>query len=194
MNSLTLYNGTDHPTQFVVHKNQQYIPRLPVVHPGAALAVPTANTFEVIATTVIDGRTYTSGPIRVTDAAIFVAEVITIWPRNEYMLNIKQIPKRELRQLQFRTRCMRTISFAIKKNGQLLGSVSVSDPIETVNVDINDTYHVYAMINGVTTQTRSLTNPDTVISAVPCSADQGHYALELGRKQASHPPQREEAV
>ncbi|MBV8657299.1 MAG: hypothetical protein JO142_05670 [Burkholderiales bacterium] len=192
MNTLTLHNGTDCLTKFVVHKNQQYIPRLPIVQPGAILTVPTGNRFEIVATTVIDGRTYTSGPINTTEAAIFVAEVLNIWPHNEYMLNIKQIPRRDLRQLQFRTTCLRTVTFTIKKNGQLLGSVAVSDPVETINVDVTDTYHVYAIINGITTKIHSLTNPNTVVSAVRCSADEGYFALALS--QAGQSVQREEAV
>ena len=92
--SLTLRNSTNYAATFIVRQDQQVIARLPSIAAGSQLVVPLVDTYQVTATTVIDGNTYTSAPIDVSGAMGFLAQVIQVAPQGTYEFNVVEVPSR----------------------------------------------------------------------------------------------------
>lgn len=182
MSTLTLRNTTTFIAQFVVSRGQQVIARLPGLAPGAQLQVPVTDTFQVVASTMIEGNTYTSAPVAVTGAAGFVAEVLQAGAQGTYEFTMVEVPSTRPDQLQFQKTSLAPVTFTISRNGAMLQSVVVSDSFRMQTLDIGDTYSIYAIVNGITTDTVTTTHPDATITAVVDTGimEDGYFALELG--------------
>jgi len=171
MNNMTLYNHTKSITQFVVKKGEQIIARIPGIAPGASMQVPTDNKFEVTAMAVIDGNTYTSAPMDVSGSCGFLAQVLQVKAQGTYEFNVVEIASRSPSQLQFQKTCISPVTFTITKNKKPLQIVVVGDAFEVQTVDISDTFYVYAVVNGVTTETFVTNNPAATIVATVDDSD-----------------------
>lgn len=165
MSHLTLRNTTAYVAQYVVLNGQQVIARLPGLMPNAQMAVPTGHTYQVVATTVIDGNTYTSAPLDVSGAAAFLAQVRQVYAQGTYEFEVVELPSTRPDQLQFQKTNLAPVSFTISKDGVSLQTVVVSNSFDVQVLDIGDTFYVYAVINGVTTDAVTTTNPNAVITA-----------------------------
>ena len=182
MSALTLRNHTDWTAQYVVHRGDQVIARLPGLVPGAQLQVPTTAVYRVVATTVIEGNTYTSAPLEVTGAAGFLARVRQVEPQGTYVFEMVEVPSTRPDQLQFQKTSVSPVTFALSKDGVRLQNVMVANSFEMATLNIGDTYSIYAVINGVTTDTVTTTNPDATITAIADTSDleSGYFTLEVG--------------
>lgn len=181
MSNMTLRNNTDFVGQFVVRKGQQIIARIPGIAPNASMTVPTDNTFEVVATAVIEGNTYTSAPLDVSGSTGFLAQVIQVPAQGTYEFNVVETPSRNPTQLQFQKTCLSQVTYTITKNGKTLQTIVVPNSFEIVTLDIGDSYYIYAVINGVTTETEVTTNPLAMVTAVEDTSDMeyGYYMLQV---------------
>lgn len=179
MSFLTFLNETKWIVQYVVRRGEQVIARLPGLAPGAQLQVPDTNIYQVTATTVIAGNTYTSAPVQVTGGAGFIAEVRQSSAQGTYELEVVQVASSRPDQLQFQKTSLSPVTFAISRDGVLLQSVVVPNSFEIRTLDIADTYSIYAVINGITTGTVSTTNPAATITAVAdtSSLEDGYFTL-----------------
>lgn len=181
MNSLTLRNNTKYISQYVIRKGEQIIARIPGIAPGAMMTVPTESTFEVIATAVINGNTYTSAPLDVSGAMGFLAQVVQVSSQGTYEFNVVEVPSKDPNQLQFQKTCLSPVTFTIMKNGQPLQAVVVSKSSNADSIDISDTFYIYAVVNGVTTDTSVTSNPNANVTAIEDTSDleYGYFTLRV---------------
>lgn len=166
MSHMTLRNTTDFIAQYLVMKGDQVVARIPGIGPNAQMKVPTNNVYQVVATAIIEGNTYTSAPLDVTGATGFKAQVIQVQAQGTYEFDVVETASLNASQLQFQKTCLMPVTFKILKNGQVLQSVVVSGDFKMKTVNIGDTYSIFAIINGVTTDTVSTTNPRAIITAI----------------------------
>lgn len=182
MSFLTLRNHTAYIAQFVVSRGQQVIARIPGLAPGAQLQVPTAAVYQVVATTVIEGNTYTSAPLEVTGAAGFLAQVRQDVVQGTYEFEVVETPSTRPDQLQFRKTSLSPVTFTIARNGVMLQTLVVANSFQMVTLNIGDTYSIFAVINGVTTDTVTTTDPDATITAIADTSNLkfGYVTLQVG--------------
>ncbi|KAF0813550.1 hypothetical protein IGB42_01901 [Andreprevotia sp. IGB-42] len=179
---ITLRNKTAYPSQFVVNKGEQVVARLPPLAPDAQASIPTGNVYEVVASTVIDGNTYTSAPLDVTGAMGFLAQVVQVAAQGTYEFVVTEVPSRSPDTLTFQKTCIGPVTFTVIKNCQPLQQVVVHDSYLDQTLDIGgDTYSIYAVINGVTTDPVVTQNPAAIVTAQPddSSLEQGYFTLSI---------------
>jgi hypothetical protein len=174
-NHITLLNNTPFTAQYVVKKGDQIIARIPGIESNAIMAIPTEETYEVIATTVIDGNTYTSAPQTVHNSMGFLAQVLQVKAQGTYEFDVLEIANSVPNTLAFQKTCLGPVTFTITKNSLPLQNVVVPDSNMTQTLDISDTFYVYAVVNGVTTATTEFTKPTSVVTAM-----MGNSNLESG--------------
>jgi hypothetical protein len=166
MSALTFRNQTSYIAQFVVKKGQLIMARLPGVTPQAELLMPSDDIYSVIATTIIDGNTYSTAPATVTGPMEFLAQVKQNVQQGTYEFQMLIEPSPRADQMRFQKTTVGPVTFTISKNGTAVQSVVVSNSFMVEALTINDSYSVYAVINGITTETVQTTNPNAVITAV----------------------------
>jgi hypothetical protein len=171
MSQLTLRNNTPYVAQYVVRKGDQIIARIPAVEPNALLSIPTDESFEVLATTVIDGNTYTSAPQTVEGSTGFLARVLQVPAQGTYEFDVIEVPGKAPNTLEFQKTCLGAVTFTIIKNGKPLQTVVVDNDYGRRVLDIGDTFYVYAVVNGVTTATASFTSASATITVVLSNSD-----------------------
>lgn len=181
MSALTFSNSTDYIAQFVVNKGDQVVARLPGIAPGASLAVPSNNSFTVVATTVLEGNTYTSSPLTVSGATKFLAQVKQHVNQGTYDFEVQQLDSSSSTQMQFEKTTINPVTFSISQNGVFLQSVVVPNSFVLCSLNISDTYSIYAVINGVTTDVSTTTNANAKVTAVTDTSDleAGYYTLVI---------------
>ncbi len=182
MSYMTFRNKTGYIAQYVVTKGEQVVARIPGIPPNAQMQVPTDNTYQVEATAVIDGNTYITAPLDVSGATGFRAQVIQAPTQDTYAFEMVEIPSLNPGQLQFQKTCLGPVSFTILLNGRVLQSVQVVDDFSMKTLEISDTYSIYAIVNGITTDTISTTDPSAVITAITgdTTLDHGYFTLTVG--------------
>lgn len=181
MSALTFANSTKYIAQFVVNKGDQVVARLPGISPGASLTVPSNNSFTVVATTVIDGNTYTSSPITVSGAMKFLAQVRQHSEQGTYDFEVVQLASSSATQMQFEKTTINPVTFSISQNGVFLQSVVVPNSFVLAALNISETYSIYAVVNGVTTDITTTTNANASVTAVTNTSDLegGYYMLTI---------------
>ena len=179
---LSLQNHTRFPVVFVVKKGERTIARTPPTAPGAILRVPDTQTCTVVAATVIEGNTYTSAPITVTGPAGFLARVLQHTPQGTYLFEMQELPPHGPDRLEFQTTTLSPVTFTISNNGIHLQAVIVNDAFKIVSLSLADTFSIYAIINGVTTEVIQTGDPDAVVTAIEDTSDLEHgcYMLVIG--------------
>lgn len=181
MSALTFRNQTRHIAQFIVKKGQLILARLPGVAPQTEILVPSDEVYTVIATTIIDGNTYSTAPAAVTGAAEFLAQVKQDAQQGtyEFQMLVESSPRAD--QMRFQKTTIGPVTFTISKNGTPLQSVVVPNSSVTEAVAINDSYSAYAVINGVATETVQTPNPNAVITAIvdDTGLDGGYFTLTV---------------
>ena len=179
---LILRNNTRFPAIYVVKKGEQTIARTQPVAPGGILRVPDTQTCTVVATTVIEGNTYTSAPITVTGPAGFLARVLQHTPQGTYLFEMQELPPHGPDRLEFQTTTISPVTFSISNNGIHLQAVIVNEAFKIVTLSLTDSYSIYAIINGVATEVVQTGDPGAVVTAIEDSSDleHGYCMLVLG--------------
>ena len=182
MTSLTLSNATPYIAMFTVLKGEQVVARIPGIAPGAQLQIPETHTYQVTASTILDGNIYTSAPIDVDGPSSFLARMLRLPSQTAYEFNVVESPSTRPDQLQFHKTTLSPVTFFISREGIMLQHVVVTDVSRMKTLDISGHYQVHAVINGITTQTVTTTDPDAVITAVvdACSLESGCFTLVVG--------------
>lgn len=179
--AITLCNNTNYIAQFLVQKGEQVIARLPGIEPNAQMSITATDTFEVIARTIVDGNTYTSAPLSVTGSMGFLAQFLQVVSQGTYEFNVVEMPSAAPNQLSFQQTCINPVTFTITKDGKPLQNVVVSDSFRSETLDISDTFYIYAVINGITTEVVTTQNPDATVTALADTADcePGYFTLSI---------------
>jgi hypothetical protein len=179
MSALTFLNTTPYIAQFVVFKGEQIVARLPGIAPNAQLQVPSDDTYQVTASTILEGNTYTSAPATVSGAMGFVAQVKQNNVQGTYDFEMKVEASNSADQMVFQKTTINPVTFSISKNGVLLQNVVVQNSFLVKTLQIGSTYSMYAVINGVTTDTTQTNNPNAVITAQLDNTDleSGYFTL-----------------
>lgn len=182
MSALTFGNHTDFVAQFIVSRGEQVIARLPGIAPGAQFRVPTATVYRVVATTVIEGNTYTSAPLDFTGAARFLAQVQQGPAQGVYVFEVVELASSSPDQLQFQKTAPGPVTFTLSRNGVVLQNVVVTDSFQTKTVQTAQEWMAYAIVNGITTETVRTTNPAATITVIadPGIMQDGYFTLQVG--------------
>lgn len=174
---LTLQNETPYIAMFVVRRGDMTIARMPGLAPGAMQQIPTTQTYTVVATTVLEGNTYTSAPIAFTGAMGFLARVVQHQAQGTYAFEVVTMPSSDPAQLQFEATTVSPVVFQVSANGMHLQSVVVANAFTAQTLQIGDTYSIYAVINGITTDIATTANPDAVLAVVEAAEEL--YTIEV---------------
>lgn len=178
MSALRLSNQTHFPAYFVISRGQQIIARLPNLNAGASAEIPTQQVFNVTASTIINGATLTTAAQSFEGAAGFLAQVRQNIREGHLEFELISVPPRQPNQVQFQKTSLAPVSFTLSANNHYLQTVVVSNSYQLISLDLADTYSIYAVINGVTTELVSTSDPSAAIDAVVDSAD-GFFQLRL---------------
>ena len=165
MAKLKFVNNTSFIAQFVVHKGEQVVARLPGVAPHANMSVPSDDIYQVTATTILEGNTYTTAPVQVSGAKNFIAQVKQNYQQGTYDFEMKVDASAVADKMVFQKTTIAPVTFNILKDGKHLQSVVVEDSFRVKTLQIGTTYTVYAVVNGVTTDVIPTSDPDAVITA-----------------------------
>jgi hypothetical protein len=166
MSALTFRNETSYVAQFVAKKGQLIMARLPGVAPQAELQMPSDEVYSVVATTIIDGNTYSTAPATVAGPVECLAQVKQNAQQGTYDFQMLIEPSPRADQMRFQKTTIGPVTFTISRNGTPVQTVVVSNSFMVEELTINDSYSVYAVINGITTETVQTTDPNAVITAV----------------------------
>lgn len=179
MSALTFHNATPYIAQYVVRRGDQVIARLPGIAPNASVTVPSNSSFDVSATTILEGNTYTSAPVTVNAATLFLAQVKQHLDQGTYDFEVVTTPSSAANQMQFAKTSLAPVTFTIAQHGVPLQSVVVQDSFAQVALDMSDVYSIYAVINGITTDTTTTSNPNAVVTATSDTSemDMGYFKL-----------------
>ena len=179
MSALTFRNDTSYIALYVAHKGGQVIARLPGIAPGASVSVPLDETFEVSASTILKGNTYITAPTAVAGPTHYLAQLKQQAEQGTYEFQVVTAPSSASNQMQFEKTSLAPVTFHITRQGVPLQSVVVSDSFAPVTLEISAVYSVYAVINGVTTETATTSNPNATITAVAETSDMEFGCFKL---------------
>ncbi len=176
---MILRNNTVFIAQYVIRKGDVIIARIPGITPGAQLNIPTTDAYQVTASTIIDGNTYISSPMTLEQAADLRATL-----RQEhsgaYTFGLEHSPQSQLNTIILENSLVNPVQFTLSLNGRPLQSI-VLNANESQKVNIESIFHIYAIIDGVTTDLVSTTNPNAVITATENTSipESGYFTLEV---------------
>ncbi len=181
MSALTFCNSTKFIAQYVVKKGDQVVARLPGIAPNASMTVPSNNSFDIVASTVLEGNTYTSAPVTVSGATKFLAQVKQHAAQGTYDFEVVTLPSSSATQMQFEKTSINPVTFAISQNGVPLQSVVVQNSFVLNTLTIGDVYSIIAVINGVTTDMSQTSNPNATVTAITDTSDleAGYFTLVI---------------
>lgn len=157
-----LINETNHMTDFVVFKGDLLLARIKVP-PSAMATVRTDTFFQVQALTKRGGQTYVARPLQLDsakniDAAIMESEAALSF-------EIMDSAPSYIDTLTFNNTTNGPVQFTIQREGVPLQSFVVNANDKKL-ISVEETYKIYAIVNGVTTSIHTTTNPDAMVKAV----------------------------
>jgi hypothetical protein len=181
MSALIFHNQTLYIAQFIAKQGQLVMARLPGVAPQAELRLPSDDDYTVAATTIIEGNTYSTAPASVTGPMQFLAQIKQNVTQGTYDFEMLVEPSPQADQMIFEKTTIGPVTFTISKNGAPVQSVVVPDSFRTESLTVAGSYSVYAVINGITTDTVQTTNPNAVITAVVdnTAPETGYFMLTV---------------
>lgn len=179
--SIILLNQTQYAAQYTIKEGQQVIAKVPAVQPNAQMSIPVNDVYEVIATTVIEGNTYSSAPLTVSGSMGFLAQVLQVSSQGTYEFDVAMFQNGAPDQLAFQKTCINPVTFTIGKNGKPLQNVVVTSSFQTQTLDISNTFSIDAVINGIATETVTTSNPRATVTAIVDNSILGssYYSLAV---------------
>ncbi|UXR63961.1 hypothetical protein EZJ49_12885 [Bdellovibrio bacteriovorus] len=177
---MTLKNQTGYPANYTVMKGRLVIARIPSIAPDSQVFIPTDDTFQVTAVTIIDGNTYTSAPLDVSGPTQFLAQVIQVPSQGAYEFNVIALPSSSPNVLQFQKTTMSSVTFIISRNGRPLQNIVVNNSFDIQELAIEDDFYIQAVIAGFTTDLYTTKNPNATVTATEDrSAFDGYFVLDI---------------
>jgi hypothetical protein len=174
MGALTLINATSGaqaaPAEFRILQGQYQIARVGVA-PGGQASVPVdEKAYVVKAMTVMGAFTLTSNTITFEhDSADFRAEVLE--EDGFYDFQLVQSPATQLSSIVFENTWRNPVQFELSRPGTPVHVLVVVDEHNTASVSTAQQWQVYAIVNGITTSTVTINNPNATITAVAENRD-----------------------
>lgn len=166
MSAITLLNRTDRLVVFRIHSGERPVLRPPALAPGASQRIPTAVVHRVVATTEVEGNTYTSAPVETVGAADFVARMVSVPPHSLHALELQREAATRPDRLLLQAETPSSATFVVQREDGARQTVVVYSAGEA-SVHIRETFSIYAIVDGVTTGTLSTDDPDARIAVVP---------------------------
>ena len=179
--SITLKNTTPYTAQFIIQKGQQFIAHLPGLEPGGILSVPTDDSYEVIATTVYKGKTYTSAPQQVVENPHFLAQMLQSNNGSYDFKVVTSLSSRE-NEITFEKTTLNHVTFTITKDAEPIQDVVVATSFKAASLHTGSTFNIFAVINGITTATLATTDASAVITALAeesTAFSEGYFQLVI---------------
>jgi len=190
MSALTFQNQTSYIAQFAIARGEQIIGRLPGIAPGAQLQMPLNDTYEVSASTILAGDTYTTAPVAITGPMSFLAQVKQNAEQGAYDFEMLVSDSPSADKLIFQKTTIGPVTFTISKYGQPLQNVVVENSFLQKTITVGNVYFAYAVIDGITTDTVQTTDPNAIITAITekSTLEPGYFKLTVNAgEQATQP-------
>lgn len=181
MSLLTFKNTTQYIAQFVVKKGDLVVARLLGLAPNGEIDVPPDDIYDVQAVTVIDGNTYKSAPLQIQGAASLLAETTQDATQGCAEFRLVASPAEAGNQLSFAKTTLGPVTFELSKQGKLMQTVVVPDSFQPKTLALSDSYSIYAVLNGVTTNLVTTSHPAATITAISddATAEAGYFSLVI---------------
>lgn len=178
MSQLTLINEVpDFPAEFRVRQGNDQVARISVQADEGKVVIPTTDSYVATAQTTVDGFQVTSGPQYFSDrSAHLLAQVLQEDGGFDFQLVESAGTKPDAIVCENTWR--QPVSFNVVRNGSPLGTVKVANEFNTVEISTEEIYGIYAIIDGVTTETLITDNPNATILAYRDNNDPG-FSLKL---------------
>jgi len=181
MSHFNLRNTTAYPAIFIVKQGELVMaPQLPLA-PGAELDIPTSTApcgYQVVASTEALGHTYTAAPLALSGPTHYLAQLQQQDAEDHF--EVISSPATAPNQLQFEKTTLSPVYFNIERDGAPMQTVVVVNSFEQTTLQLGDTYSLFAVINGITTEAVTTDNPDAIITAVAAGNDAaGYFTLHV---------------
>lgn len=111
------------------------------------MVIPTTDTYQVFASAILDGNSYTSAPLAVTGSMGFLAQVLQVKAQGTYEFDVLEFPSTASNQLTLQQTCINPVTFTITKDGKPLQNVVGNDSYRSKTLDISNTFYIYAVIH-----------------------------------------------
>lgn len=177
---LILANKTSAGAQFFVKQGDIVLDRVPTVPANAAMYLPTEDHFEVVASTIIDGNQYMTAPVPldISRASNLTVQMVQNKEQGTYSFVLDPQPGSALNKLKVRNTLRTPVRLTLIKDNRRVQSVVV-EAGNGLSLSIEKVFKIYAVINGITTDVVTTTNPNSSITAEPSETSQGMEMYNL---------------
>jgi hypothetical protein len=140
------------------------------VHAGASEYVPTGSNYTVQATTTMGDFTLTSNPVSFTDSSANLVGRM-LMEDGYYDFQLVLSPGSQPDALVLENAWRKPIEFSITKPNSPFHVVTVVDELNIGEVSTRETYEVYAIVNGISTEPVTFSDRSATVTLVADPAD-----------------------
>jgi hypothetical protein len=171
----TLLNATRNSAEFRVLQGTLQVARIGVA-PGASAVIPLGSDYSVQAMTNLGSFTLTSAPLTFDATSVHLLAQMKMSDSGLYEFQLVQANAAQPDTFLFENTWRNPVQFTVALDGNPTPAVLVVDKNNTVTVSTAQQWDIYAIIDGITTQTVRTDNPGATITAVQDANEDG-YAL-----------------
>lgn len=135
-----------------------------LVAPQHFAQLSTAHRYTVVAEHVVHGVVRRSVPVTVTGGAKFFASAIHDPSQKADVLTIEHVPDAGSKVLRFHVDGLAPVDFMIERDGAAFRTITTSDARSEYAVQIDESYTIFAVVNGITTDEVSTTNANALVT------------------------------
>ncbi|QSQ25767.1 hypothetical protein JY651_12885 [Pyxidicoccus parkwayensis] len=168
----TLLNTTDSSAEFRIIQGSNQVARVGIA-PGGSAKVPMGNAYTVQASTVMDHIELTTAPVSFKANAAHLLALMKMTQPGLYDFQLVQLGARQQQAIILENTWREPVTFTISRNGSPYQVVTVVDEHNTASVTTVQQWECYAIVNGITTETVQVKDPNAVISATQDNNDDG---------------------
>lgn len=162
MSRMTFKNKVqDFPAQFNITQNGD-LTGIVSASSGGKVTVPTSDSYEVYGMITLGDNIYTTG--KQTFEARSQNVLAQCKQRDgTFVFELVLSPGTQPQMITFRNTTTVDVQFHINKNDSPLEAVKVCDPYNQVSISTEDIYSIQAIVNGITTECVSTTDPNATL-------------------------------
>ena len=140
------------------------------VHAGGKAVIPTTTEYSVQATTSMGEFTLTSNPVNFEGTSILlIAQVLS--EGGQYDFQLVGSPGVQPGAIALENTWTNPVQFKLTRPNSPFQIVTVVDENNDTEISTAQQWTVYAIINGITTQTVTVTDPNATVTAVANNGD-----------------------
>jgi len=175
MSAITLVNsisaGVAPTAEFRLFQGIDRIARVGV-HAGGQVVIPTASEYSAQATTSMGELTLTSNPVNFdASSMLLIARVIS--ENGDYDFQLVESPGVHVSTIALENTWTNPVQFKLTRPNSPFQIVTVVDENNDSEISTAQQWTVYAIVNGITTQTLTVTDPNATITAAAGNSGDG---------------------